>query len=97
MNVWYREDVYGNMTDEMARGWRKVKKFFSEKGTKNIFVTSIRDKIHGDDSRHPQGDAIDFYTDNVTLNLDILRKILGINNFDIVCESDHIHIEYDPE
>lgn len=71
--------------------------------------TSADDRTHGPGSLHPHGAAWDFrtyvenlpyrgrYKDNVLNTLvDRLQLYLG-PMFDVVLESDHIHIEFDPK
>ena len=58
------------------------------------------DGVHGKDSLHYKGRAIDLRTKDVsTLRVIIfiraLRELLG-QEYDIVNEGDHIHVEYDP-
>jgi len=61
-----------------------------------LVVTSGRDSKHGDGSLHYEGKAYDARIRNV---LELLTKKikdqLG-SNFDVILESDHIHIEFDP-
>jgi hypothetical protein len=90
--------VYGEMTTEMARGWRIVCRFFSRTGAKELRITAIRNgSTHLPESFHSTGDAVDFEVIiDSTYDIDKLRKELG-NNFDVVIEKDHIHVEYDPD
>ena len=64
-------------------------------------ITSGTDGEHGNHSHHYKGLAFDFRTRNVpTYRLQTLFKLiqerLG-SNFQVVLESDHIHVEYDPQ
>ncbi len=65
-----------------------------------LILTSIRDGKHSQGSRHYIGLAIDIrirhLSDEIAkLARDNIKKALT-NDFDIILESDHIHIEYDP-
>ena len=56
---------------------------------------------HGNASLHYVGLAIDLRTRNIPANLreeiaDRIRRALG-EQYDVVLESDHIHIEYQPK
>jgi len=69
-------------------------------GTEAV-VTSAKDGVHGDNSLHYVGNAMDFRTRDMKptmrkLMRDIIATKLG-NDFDVVLESDHLHVEYDPE
>jgi len=63
-------------------------------------VTSVKDGRHKAGSKHYIGDAADFRTKNISKKDELLwivntvRKKLG-RDFDVVMESDHLHIEYD--
>ena len=64
-----------------------------------VTVTSGRDGIHKEDSKHYTGDAVDIRNRDMRLPVYTARKLgdeLG-NDFDVVYEKDHIHIEYDPK
>jgi hypothetical protein len=67
---------------------------------KELVITSIDDSKHGIGTLHGQGYAFDLRTSYFTNNEQLLvsgeiRTKLG-DNFDVVLEIDHIHIEYDP-
>lgn len=60
-------------------------------------ITSLTDGKHSANSLHYTGDAVDLRLPaNPTLMVDVLRTSLGLS-YDVVLESDHIHIEYDPK
>lgn len=66
-----------------------------------LVITSLNDGHHMEGSLHYKGDAADLRTryfsgaakDKVS---ETLRERLGID-FDVILETDHIHIEYDPK
>lgn len=70
-------------------------------------ITSLRDSVHGSHSKHygyPLGDirvqGLDIRTRNLSedeyrVAIIELRRYLG-EAYDIVDESDHLHVEYDP-
>jgi hypothetical protein len=65
-----------------------------------LVITSVMDGQHGKNSLHYQGYAFDCRTRYFTLEEQehvarLLRIYLG-DNFDVVLESDHMHIEFDP-
>ncbi len=68
---------------------------------KELVITSMNDSRHGKNSIHYEGNAVDLrtrYFDSQE-KLEVYREIkkrLTVD-FDVVLESDHIHIEYDPK
>lgn len=63
--------------------------------------TSFRDGVHSRASLHKSGFAVDIRIWNIpadVLNLIVSegRLMLFPEGFDVVLESDHIHVEYDP-
>lgn len=64
-------------------------------------VTSIKDGKHMEGSRHYSGNAADLRIWNIPQPLHStltkkLKEALGLD-FDVVLESDHIHVEFDPK
>jgi len=74
---------------------------YSRMGVPKLVVTSVTDGSHGPHSRHRVGLAADLRTFNIDESIshrDVVRELksaLG-DDFDVVLESDHIHIEFDP-
>lgn len=67
-----------------------------------LVVTSVADGTHREGSLHYQGRAIDIRTRNARDDIDRQRAALELqaclgDQFDVVLEATHIHIEYDPE
>lgn len=66
-----------------------------------LVITSACDGVHMEGSKHYIGHAFDFrtyYFDKKTQYLarDFLAASLG-DDYDVVVESDHMHVEYDPK
>lgn len=66
----------------------------------DIVVTSGTDGKHMQRSKHYSGEALDLRTSNLTKEqiqglMQELKKRLG-TNYDIVLESSHLHVEFDP-
>ena len=77
----------------------------------DCIVTSCTEARHGRGSKHYGGYALDFRTRHLTKSVDeadgmpiragrranaMIRDALG-PDFDVVFETDHIHVEYDPK
>jgi len=68
----------------------------------DFVVTSVNDGKHMPGSKHYQGDAFDCRTRHLNaeqqnLVVSDIRAKLPPSQFDVVLESDHIHIEFDPK
>ena len=68
---------------------------------KPFVITSANDGKHGPKSKHYRGDAVDIRTRHLSADEEIniaheIAQSLG-KDFDVVLESDHLHIEYDPK
>ena len=65
----------------------------------DMVVTSVCDGKHGSGSKHYLGMGADIRIWGIEGQLEMivneLRQAMN-NNFDVVKESDHIHLEYDP-
>ncbi len=68
---------------------------------KELVITSCNDSRHGENSIHYKGNAVDIRTRYFEHQekLEVCREIQKrlIADFDVVVESNHIHIEYDPK
>lgn len=71
----------------------------AEKGNFEVVITSGTDGEHMKGSKHYTGDALDIRISNLSLsNLKALMTGLATrlgDNYDIILEKDHLHIEYD--
>lgn len=71
-------------------------------GDRELVITSVVDSKHSRGSLHYKGLAIDLRTRNLDnraeaqLIRDALAEALG-DEFDVVLERNHLHIEYDPK
>lgn len=66
----------------------------------DIVVTSIVDGAHMQGSMHYLGRAADLRIWGLEASIEALVKSLKISlgeNYDVVLEKDHIHLEYDPK
>ena len=67
----------------------------------DLVLTSLDDRRHSPTSLHYSGSAVDVRTRNLPRTVDVqtvgmeIRQALS-NDYDVVVESDHIHIEYQP-
>ena len=98
MTIWLKIDVQGDLQPNVAKARGKVHKIFKARN-EDLFITSIREGIHGDITLHYDGWAFDIKFPKHSSIQDIvaeIKEVLG-PDFDIIVESDHFHIEYDPK
>lgn len=93
MCIWYKQGVYGELTPETAEGLRKTERLYANGGD-DVYVTSIRDSSHGPGSFHPHGRAWDMRPGKISR--EELQSYLGAK-FQVIDESNHRHVEYDPK
>ncbi len=74
-----------------------------EEAGRELVVTSVCDGKHGEGSLHYSGSAFDLRTTAAGIPAEAVQRIaaklraaLGAQ-FDVVVESDHIHVEFDPK
>ncbi len=71
--------------------------------TWELTVTSVTDGKHGTNSLHPKGQAVDLRTARAGIDQTeatrLAHKLRAVLNdqFDVVVEEDHIHLEFDPK
>lgn len=92
--------LFGNLTPQMVLGHTIVASIFA-KMIMTCTITSGSDGQHMEGSLHAHGDALDYRTNELTDSqaqflLTNCKSALG-ENFDVVLESDHLHVEYDPK
>ncbi len=85
---------------EMLVALQVAEGVYAEYGTQCV-VTGAKDGKHGRGSLHYKGYAVDLRTRTVPEVMreavaGVLRERLGAE-FDVVLESDHIHVEFDPK
>src|ERR1044071_3225987 len=69
---------------------------------RDLVVTSMRDSQHSADSLHYSGNAVDLRTNDLSpaekqAVYSGVRSALYSQGFDVILESDHLHIEYQPQ
>ena len=85
------------MSTELLFGLNVADAVYKELGYE-LTVTSVLDGRHSLTSLHYAGNAADLRTrgiSNPQAIVDMLKARLGVN-FDVLLESNHIHIEYQP-
>ena len=86
------------LTPQMAIAYTIACKVY---GQYDCVITSGNDGKHGPNSLHYVGKALDLRTRHlhgqaIQQIVDRLREALG-DQYDVVLESDHIHLEWDPK
>lgn len=89
------------ITPQMAIAYTIASALYQRHCNVPCVITSASDGKHGPNSLHYKGRALDLRTYNlptasVSLVVQSLKDALG-SQFDVVLESDHIHIEFDPK
>ena len=89
------------LTPQMAIAYTIASNIYRQHCNVVCVITSASDGKHGEHSLHYKGKALDLRTFNIptsaiSLVVSTLRQNLG-EQFDVVLESDHIHIEFDPK
>ena len=70
---------------------------FTKFGVEEAVITSARDGKHMEGSLHYKGQAIDLRTKHVLEALTKKIKEYVGSDYDVVLESEHIHLEWDPK
>lgn len=88
-------------SDQIKAAWTIADEISKKVSAKEIVITSILDGKHGYNSKHYVGDAIDIRTYiYTTAEIKDIMKLLKIElgeEYDVVQENNHIHIEFDPK
>ncbi len=102
--LWQFAQEYGTtgegLTQNITIIEAPVDRVFNSIAGRDSIVTFTTNGTHRPDSLHPFGDAIDFRTRDLTDDQrrrvrDLLAESLG-DDYDVLDEGDHIHIEFDP-
>ena len=97
ITVWYKYDVFGDLTIPMRKCHGRIVALYEREGRTDFFVTSKRDGKHSHGSLHYDGNAEDFKRQGISYGE--IRNACG-ENFDIIeytDERDIFHVEYDPK
>lgn len=97
----FKDGVDLALAPKMARALPAIDRAFEATVGHECTITSAHDGVHSAHSLHYAGLAVDVRTRDLTKEqietlAKALRETLG-KDFDVVVETDHIHIEYDPE
>ena len=81
------------MQPKLNEAKRKLAGKYAANG-EDLVITSIRDENHMASSFHWDGRAFDHRKGEISLHIE--KQLLG-DDFDIIDEKDHRHVEYDPK
>ena len=98
MSIKQGVDLRG-LKPQMAIAYTIICAAYQRHGAQPCVITSASDGTHGPNSLHYQGLALDLRTKSVipamlSLIVRDLKRDLG-DQFDVVEEPDHLHVEYD--
>ena len=88
--------VWENMHPKIIDNMDGVEAVFRKFGVEAV-ITSGRDGKHKEGSFHYKGQAFDLRTWHVIDQVAVLLRMYLGKDFDVIVESDHIHVEYDPK
>lgn len=94
MSTLIKQGVYGDLTREASNARRIIERIAAAHG-EDLVITSIREGTHSPGTLHHQGDAFDMRPLQKVTIADI-KKQVG-QDIDIINESNHWHVEYDPK
>jgi hypothetical protein len=88
------------LAPQMAVAYTIAQRVYSEQAGVACVITSASDGKHGPNSLHYQGKALDLRTrtlrpEQVHPVFMALKDALHPGGFDVVLETDHIHVEFD--
>jgi len=102
--MFMKKTVVLALSEPMAKGLHTIEEVYGRTildRTKNLVITSARDGQHMKGSKHYTGDAVDLRTRDLTKQeqKDLWQNLVNYlgPKFDVVLESDHIHVEFDPK
>ncbi len=93
--VWYKQGVWGDLNPGIRRGQRTIQRLAARNNKEDVYITSKRDGLHGFGTCHQEGDAFDMRPLRYT-NIEEVKQTLG-PGYDVVDETNHWHIEWDPK
>jgi hypothetical protein len=98
----FKEGVdHSDMSVHLTKHYDLIDRIHHEHAGRDGYVASAREGEHMKGSKHYTGEAIDLRTRDLDKEtrksiVEDLRHELG-NDYDVILESNHIHVEYDPE
>ena len=94
MTVWLKQGVLGDVSRQIRRAIGTVHSLHQQKG-EDLFITSLREGTHSAGSLHYDGQAFDSRPGQVT-RAEALKALNAISPFyDVIDETDHLHVEWD--
>lgn len=89
-----------NLCPQMVVAYIVANDVFSEMGYECV-ITSCDDSEHGKDTLHGQGKATDFRTRHLpdqNTKVAVKERLVSRlgEEYDVVLEADHMHVEFDP-
>jgi hypothetical protein len=99
--VIYKPGVSGTPSTQISYAISVAERIYAGLGY-DLVVTSLRDGQHSASSLHYSGNAVDLRTNTLNASqrqsvYQAIRAELYSRGYDVILESDHLHIEYDPK
>ena len=98
MNVWIKIDCTQGLLQILSRPMQYAYEVICVEWDEDVFITSITEGKHLAWSRHYFCDAIDVFPPLTDRKVKVrkVRDILG-TDYEVIDESNHIHVGYDPK
>jgi len=91
--------IFQGISNELILGIIVINSVFSKHNVE-LVLTSVVDSVHSKNSLHYSGNAVDIRTSNIpdSVVTNIFSELIASlgPHFEVIMESDHIHVEYQP-
>jgi hypothetical protein len=94
--IWISPGFKGPLSREVSNALRFIERFAGAH-KEDLYLTHGRDGRHGNGTLHYQGDAVDFLPLHCVTVHQLTTALGAYKGIQIVDESDHYHLEYDPK
>lgn len=101
MRIFLKDETVSldGLNTRMLTAIQAAAQVWKEQGMQSVTITSALDGDHGTRSLHPSGQAIDLRIwglPSMRSAAEQVKDLLG-PDYDVILETDHLHIEFDPK